>query len=119
MLEQKRSLSFPLLLRGQALVAILAVFLPLASCREVKGPVPEDAVDRLKALQPESARTRILILATFHLAQQAEAFTPDLLDGLVDRLAAFRPDAICVEALPGSRVQELGRTALDVGQKGH
>jgi len=67
----------------------------------------ESAVDRLQALQPEADRTRVLVLATFHLRQIAETFSPGMLDDLVSRLEKFRPDAVCVEALPGSRVQEL------------
>jgi hypothetical protein len=67
----------------------------------------ESAVDRLQALQPEADRTRVLVLATFHLRQIAETFAPGMLDDLVSRLEKFRPDAVCIEALPGSRVQEL------------
>ncbi len=66
-----------------------------------------DAISRLKAIQPESSRTRVLVMGTFHLRQITDAFKPTMLDGLIERLERFRPDAICIETLPGPRVQEL------------
>jgi hypothetical protein len=79
----------------------------LASGQENGGAKREDAISRLKAIQPESSRTRVLVLATFHLRQIADTFKPDMLDRLMPRLEQFWPDAICIETLPGSRVQEL------------
>ena len=90
-----------------ALFAMLFIGFSFAFGQESAGAVREDAVDRLKTLQPGSARTQILVLATFHLRQLAETFKPAMLDSLEASLEAFRPDAICVEVLPGSRVQEL------------
>ncbi len=75
-----------------------------AQARETAGPA--NATAQLKSLVPESARTRVLVLATFHLRQIAETFKPAMLDGIVSRLEAFKPDAICIETLPGSRIQE-------------
>jgi hypothetical protein len=46
-------------------------------------------------------------MATFHLREIADAFKPAMLDGLIERLERYRPDAIGIETLPGSRVQEL------------
>jgi hypothetical protein len=68
---------------------------------------PQDAIASLQALQPASARTRVLVLATFHLGQIKKEFKAGMLDRLIAELAAFRPDAICIECLPGARVREF------------
>jgi hypothetical protein len=65
-----------------------------------------DAIDLLQSIQPEGARTRVLVLATFHLRQIEKEFKPAMLDRLIGALAAFKPDAICIESLPGARVRE-------------
>jgi len=67
----------------------------------------QDAIASLQALQPSAARTRVLFLATFHLRQIKKEFKPAMLDRLIAELAAFRPDAVCVESLPGARVREF------------
>lgn len=67
----------------------------------------QDAVASLRALQPPAARTRVLVLATFHLSQIQKEFKSAMVDRLIAELAAFRPDAICIEILPGPRVREL------------
>jgi hypothetical protein len=74
--------------------------------QKAEGASP-DAVASLQALQPSSARARILVLATFHLRQVEKGFKPAMLDRLMAELAAFRPDALCIESLPGTRVREL------------
>jgi len=66
-----------------------------------------DAIGSLRSLQPEAARTRILVLATFHLSQIRKEFEPAMLDSLLAKLQGFRPDAVCIESLPGVRVREL------------
>jgi hypothetical protein len=68
---------------------------------------PAEPLRRLQSLQPEKARTRILVLATFHLRTIDKRFRPGMLDGLVAALEKFKPDAICIESLPGPRVHEL------------
>ena len=70
-------------------------------------PQEQDAIASLQALQPPAARARILVLATFHLKQAQKEFKPGMLDRLIDELAAFRPDAVCIESLPGARVREF------------
>ncbi len=67
----------------------------------------QDAIAALQALQPPAQRTRVLILATFHLRQIEKEFKPAMLDRLIAELEAYHADAICVENLPGPRVREL------------
>jgi hypothetical protein len=66
----------------------------------------QDPIASLQAIQPPAARTRILVLATFHLRQIQKEFRPAMLDRLVAEVAAFRPEAVCIESLPGTRVRE-------------
>src|SRR5690606_27433202 len=51
--------------------------------------------------QHVGAPTQVLVLGTMHLSGTPETFDPAVLDPLLDRLAAFAPDAITIEALPG------------------
>jgi hypothetical protein len=67
----------------------------------------QDALGSLRSLQPGPARTRILVLATSHLKQIQKDFEPAMLDPLMAKLQGFRPDAVCIESLPGARVREL------------
>ena len=90
-----------------ALFGALLMGFAFAVGQERPAAGPSDAISRLKAIQPESSRTRVLVMATFHLRQISDALKPDMLDGLIERLERFRPDSICIETLPGPRVQEL------------
>lgn len=54
-------------------------------------------------------RTRVLVLGSVHLAQGTGDFGHAALEPLLDRLAAFQPDIITVESLPG---EECDRIAL-------
>ena len=91
-----------------------AVFLAASFLVFASGPGPlgkssrlYDPIRALLALQPEAVRTRVLVLATFHLRQIEKTFKPQMLDTLKARLEQFRPGAICVESLPGSRTREF------------
>jgi hypothetical protein len=89
-------------------LAVAFVFAPSpASAQAQPAPEPGDAVARLAAVQPVQARTQVLVLGTFHLRQIAKQFKPAMLGRLLPLLQRFRPDAICVETLPGARVREL------------
>jgi len=90
-----------------ALLGISAMIFPSVYSQSRPGSERSEAISRLKSIQPESSRTCVLILATFHLKQIAGTFKPGLLDSLMTRLEKFKPDAICIEALPGSRVSEI------------
>jgi hypothetical protein len=81
----------------------------LSSLALLAQPAPQDRgpIASLQALQPPASRTRVLVLATFHLRQIRKEFRPAMLERLIAELAAFRPDAVCIESLSGARVREL------------
>lgn len=51
--------------------------------------------------------TQILVIATPHLSGAPDTFDPAVLEPLLERLEAFRPDAIAIEALPGRTIDQL------------
>lgn len=51
--------------------------------------------------------TQILVIATPHLSGAPETFDPAVLEPLLERLAAFRPHAIAIEALPGRAIDQM------------
>ena len=51
----------------------------------------------------------VLVLGTPHLSQLPEKLDPALLEPLLDRLAAFKPEVITIEALPGEECDTLLR----------
>ena len=51
--------------------------------------------------------TQVLVLGTTHLSETPDSFDPAVLEPLLDRLAAFRPDAITIEALPGIHIASM------------
>ncbi len=90
-----------------ALASVLAFAPSPANGRAQPGADTSDPIARLAAIQPVQARTRVLVLGTFHLREIAKQFQPAMLDRLLPVLQRFRPGAICVETLPGARVREL------------
>ncbi|MCL1634799.1 DUF5694 domain-containing protein [Luteimonas sp. SX5] len=46
-------------------------------------------------------RTQVLVLGTMHLSQMPDTFKPASLDPLLDRLAAYGPQIITIEAISG------------------
>jgi hypothetical protein len=72
----------------------LVAALPLA--------VPAQSID-LTALDRDmtGARAQVLVLGTVHLRYMPKSFDPKALDGVLDKLAAFRPEIITVENEPG------------------
>jgi hypothetical protein len=53
--------------------------------------------------------TQVLVLGTPHLSGAPDNFDPAVLEPLLERLAAFRPDVIAIEALPGESIDALWR----------
>ncbi|MDJ0278751.1 DUF5694 domain-containing protein [Sphingomonas sp. 2R-10] len=51
----------------------------------------------------------VAVLGSTHLSQLPERFRPEALRPLLDRLAAWRPQAIAIEALSGAQCDELRR----------
>jgi hypothetical protein len=52
-------------------------------------------------------RTQILVLGTPHLSGTPDGWDPAVLEPLLERLAAFRPDVIAIEGLSGESVNAL------------
>ncbi|MCV2366598.1 DUF5694 domain-containing protein [Roseateles oligotrophus] len=50
-------------------------------------------------------RTQLLVLGTVHLSELPAGFNPAALNGVRERLAAFKPDIITIEALPGEECE--------------
>lgn len=54
-------------------------------------------------------RTQVLVLGTMHLAQGSVKPGPGALEGLLRRLAGFRPDIVTIEALSGETCDLMAR----------
>jgi hypothetical protein len=68
------------------------------------------APDDLHSLVSEADKTRILVLASTHLAGLGERFKPIMLDGLLQRLHSFAPDVIALESIPPRVLQNMSRS---------
>lgn len=53
--------------------------------------------------------TQILVLGAAHLQNTPQSWDPSALKLVLDKLAAFKPDAITIEALPGESIDTLWR----------
>lgn len=82
-------------------------------------PLAAPANVDLAALDADMAgpRSEVLVLGTVHLSGMPEAFDPASLDGLLERLAAFRPDIITIEALPGEECDLAARHPAKYGAR--
>lgn len=71
----------------------------------------------LTALDRDMAgpRTQMLVLGTVHLSELPAGFNPAALNGVRERLAAFKPDIITIEALPGEECELALRFAAKYG----
>ena len=85
----------------KAWACTLALALPAVAHAQVDLPT----LDRDMVGEP----ARVLVLGTKHLRGMPEGFDQSSLDGLLDRLAAFRPDIITVESLPGEECDLVAR----------
>jgi hypothetical protein len=54
-------------------------------------------------------RAQVLVLGTVHLREMSKDFHPASLQGLLDRLATFKPDIITIEALSGEQCDLAAR----------
>ncbi|MEZ0471641.1 DUF5694 domain-containing protein [Luteimonas salinilitoris] len=65
------------------------------------GPAVVQAQVDLTALDRDMAgpRAQVLVLGTVHLSGMPQGFRPESLDPVLDRLAAFNPDVITIEAI--------------------
>lgn len=60
-------------------------------------------------------RSQVLVLGTSHLSQMPKDFDPRSLGGLLDRLAAYRPDIITIEQEPGEECDLAARNVAKYG----
>ena len=74
-----------------------------ASAAAPSAPIFDPAALKLQKGQP----TEVLVLGTPHLSQLPKSFDPANLSVLNERLAAWRPDAIAIEALSGMQCTYL------------
>ncbi|MET0981022.1 MAG: DUF5694 domain-containing protein [Telluria sp.] len=86
--------------------AIVAA-LPFAAQAQVAQVAHVDltALDRGMA----GPRAQVLVLGTMHLSGMPAGFHPAALDGVLDRLAAFRPDIVTIEEEPGDECDLAAR----------
>lgn len=54
-------------------------------------------------------RAQVLVLGTMHLREMPASFKPAALDGLLDRLAAFKPAIITIETESGEECDMAAR----------
>lgn len=57
--------------------------------------------------QADIAPTQVMVLGTAHLDAAGDEWDPAVLDPLLDRLAAFRPDVIAIENQPGPTTAKI------------
>jgi hypothetical protein len=71
----------------------------------------------LKTLDRDMAgpRAQVLVLGTMHLSGMPAGFNPASLDGVLDRLAAFRPDIVTIERESGEECDLAARHPAKYG----
>lgn len=90
----------------KTLACALALALPALAHARVPAPVDLGTLDRDMSGDP----ARVLVLGSIHLREMPEGdFKPSSLDGLLDRLAAFEPEIITIESLPGEECDFVSR----------
>lgn len=79
-----------------ALILALTTLLPFATSAQTSAPTAH--LD-LTTLDHDMAgpRAQVLVLGTIHLNGMPASFNPAALDGVLDRLAAFKPDIVTIE----------------------
>jgi hypothetical protein len=87
--------------------------LALAAAMALAGAFPV-AAQQQRAFDPRSYQsqhvgqpTQVLVLGTPHLSGAPDNWDPSVLAPLLARLAAFHPDAIAIEALPGRNIAQM------------
>ena len=81
------------------------------------GPAVAQAQVDLTVLDQDMAgpRAQVLVLGTVHLSDMPKDFRAESLDSVLDRLAAFKPDVITIEALSGEECDLVARHATVYG----
>jgi len=79
---------------------LLALSLPLAAQAQVNLKLDRGMT---------GPRAQVLVLGTVHLGELPEGFDPARLQGVVDKLAAFKPEVITIEAMTGEECDLAAR----------
>ncbi len=85
----------------------LAIAVALASAGALANAQQVD-ISKLDAGM-SAPRTQVLVLGTAHLSGMPKDFKAESLQPVLDRLAAYRPDVITIEALPGEQCDLIAR----------
>lgn len=85
-----------------AAIALLAFAAPPAFAQSAE---PFDPRAYQNQIVGES--TQVLVLGSPHLSGAPDTFAPAVLDPILQRLEAFRPDVIAIEGLPGESIHAL------------
>lgn len=73
-------------------------------------------VGGLALLPPSAAQGQVMVVGTPHLSRLQPAPSAEQLLELIARLAAFAPTLVCVEAIPGERVQQFAANPHEYGE---
>lgn len=94
------------------LQALLLVFSAPATAQDRAAAEPGAAVAYAdRQAEARGDRSPIAVLGTPHLSGLAEDFDPRRLEPLLERLAAWRPDRIAIEGVPGDECDRLRQYA--------
>lgn len=89
------------------MIGVCLCLLPMLGVAEVK----LSELDR----DMTGPRSQLLVLGTVHLNELKDGYPPQALDALLNRLAAYRPQIITVEALPGQECDVAERFSAEYG----
>src|SRR5690554_5512417 len=81
------------------------MLLAMAGAAMAQAPVDLDVID----VDMVGPRTQVLVLGTYHLSEHADEFEPEALEPLLQRLEAFAPEVITVEAISGEQCDTVTR----------
>ncbi len=86
-------------LRSRITTACLTLALTWAGVANAQTQVDLDTLDADMA----SPRAKVLVLGSVHLSNMPDSFKAESLQPVIDRLLAFKPDVITIEAIPGEQ----------------
>jgi hypothetical protein len=92
-------------------LALLAPLLALAWPLAARAQIDLTVLDRDMA----GPRAQVLVLGTVHLRAMPPSFDPAALDGVLDRLAAFKPEIITIETENGEECDLAARHPVKYG----
>lgn len=91
----------------KAALALTAAVGTIAAPLTAAEPTPSAQAVEIADAAVREPHTDVLVLGTAHLSQLPEGTDPVLFDPVVDRLAAWKPDLIAIEAIGGAQCDYL------------